>query len=203
MPLVFNGTTIPTNVANALMYNGTSVTQVIFNGTTVWQQSLFSAIWSGSSVTGRESLDTSGSSWRFNGNNWSSSAGSWQTVNMSGVFSGSSWGATSGGSANNVKHGITVSGSQWTLSHANWTGLQYVTIYGSWLTFSTTSKWTGGSTGDVKYQYTDPSYDPNWMNRWRGMRQETSGGLIRQMATSYQFDGGNPWISSGAWITIN
>jgi hypothetical protein len=50
MPLVVNGTTIPTNVANALMVNGVSITQVIANGVAVWTQSLFSATWSGNSI---------------------------------------------------------------------------------------------------------------------------------------------------------
>jgi hypothetical protein len=46
MPLIMNGTTIPQNVANALSFNGTNITQVVFNGTVVWSQSLFSGIWS-------------------------------------------------------------------------------------------------------------------------------------------------------------
>ena len=40
MPLIMNGVTIPTNVANVLNYNGTNITSVIFNGTNVWTQSL-------------------------------------------------------------------------------------------------------------------------------------------------------------------
>lgn len=40
MPLIVNGTTIPTNVANAFSFNGTNITNVICNGTNVWTQSL-------------------------------------------------------------------------------------------------------------------------------------------------------------------
>jgi hypothetical protein len=38
--LISNGVTIPENIANALMVNGVSVTQVIANGVTVWNQQL-------------------------------------------------------------------------------------------------------------------------------------------------------------------
>ena len=88
MPLVFNGTTIPTNVANALMYNGTSVTQVIYNGTTVWQQSLFNNTWSGSSLytygsfTNSSGIETSGSLFR---SRWGGNvAGGWVSAGSDG-----------------------------------------------------------------------------------------------------------------------
>lgn len=50
MALVFNGVTIPTNVANALSFNGTNITKVIADGVTVWTQNLFKGQWSGSSI---------------------------------------------------------------------------------------------------------------------------------------------------------
>ena len=40
MSLIVNGTTIPTNVANVLSYNGVNITNVIFNGTDYWTQIL-------------------------------------------------------------------------------------------------------------------------------------------------------------------
>lgn len=40
MALIINGTTIPTNIAKSLSFNGTNITKVIFNGTTVWTQVL-------------------------------------------------------------------------------------------------------------------------------------------------------------------
>ena len=49
MPLVVNGVTIPTNVANALMVNGVSVTQVIANGVQVWLQNLVPVFSAGTS----------------------------------------------------------------------------------------------------------------------------------------------------------
>lgn len=40
MPLYWNGTLIPENVANALTVNGVNITAVVYNGTSVWSQSL-------------------------------------------------------------------------------------------------------------------------------------------------------------------
>ena len=87
MPIVVNGTTIPENVANALNVNGTNITSVVCNGVTVWTQSLFSALWSGSSFGNNIGLETSGSSWRFKG---SVAQGAWQTFYTNGTFSGNS-----------------------------------------------------------------------------------------------------------------
>jgi fructose-specific component phosphotransferase system IIB-like protein len=40
MPLIFNGVTIPENVANAFTFNGVDITQVFFNNASVWLQNL-------------------------------------------------------------------------------------------------------------------------------------------------------------------
>jgi len=51
MPLIFNGVTIPEDVANALTFNGFDITDVFFNGVQVWDQVLYSGIWSGNSYS--------------------------------------------------------------------------------------------------------------------------------------------------------
>ena len=65
MPLVVNGTTIPTNVANALMVNGVSITKVVANGVAVWNQSLFNGVWSGTVDITKNHISISGSSYRI------------------------------------------------------------------------------------------------------------------------------------------
>lgn len=88
MALIINGTTIPTNVANALTYNGINITSVIYNGVTYWQQSLAVPQWSGSSTCtgyGTCGLNTSGNLVRpvVNSNVY----GSWVSIDSSGIFS--------------------------------------------------------------------------------------------------------------------
>jgi hypothetical protein len=58
MPLIVNGTTIPENVANALMVNGVSVTQVIVNGVAVWTQNLVPVFTPGTSYMALEAYNT-------------------------------------------------------------------------------------------------------------------------------------------------
>lgn len=89
MPLVMNGVIIPENVANAFYFNGVNITDVFMNGVQVWNQSLFSALWSGSSYgtyNGTYGLQTSGSQFRsydsYNG------VGVWLTVSLSGFPNG-------------------------------------------------------------------------------------------------------------------
>lgn len=69
MPLVFNGVTIPENVANAFSFNGANITDVYFNGVQVWHQSLCKVCsgWSGNSVVtyyGSAGINVSGLSCR-------------------------------------------------------------------------------------------------------------------------------------------
>lgn len=94
MPIVVNGTTIPENVANVLNVNGNNITSVVCNGVTVWTQSLFNALWSGSSLNNEAGLETSGSLYRVINNYAAGTAydvqGAWKNVNTSGVFSGAS-----------------------------------------------------------------------------------------------------------------
>jgi len=83
MSLVFNGIVIPENKANAFTYNGNNITNVYVNGIHVWKQSLFSAIWSGSSKSGQYEFSTSGSLFRsVHGN----TAGKWLTAYNNGTF---------------------------------------------------------------------------------------------------------------------
>jgi hypothetical protein len=92
MSLIVNGITIPTNVANVLKVNGTSVTSVIVNTTQVWIQSLVTALiagWSGSSLASTIGIQTSGFNYRSVAFN--QYIGPWQTVSNIGIFSGSSF----------------------------------------------------------------------------------------------------------------
>lgn len=89
MPLVFNGVIIPENVANALTVNGVDIHDVYFNGVQVWHQSLFSGVWSGSTLEysyGTKGLECSGNAYRA----WDNTAGAWLYANASGLGSGAS-----------------------------------------------------------------------------------------------------------------
>ena len=89
MPLVFNGVTIPENVANALSFNGVDITDVFFNGVQVWNQALFNATWSGNSLDSINNfgIQTSGNLCRISYNTvW----GAWISADSSGLLSGTS-----------------------------------------------------------------------------------------------------------------
>jgi len=87
MPLIFNGVTIPEDVANALKFNGTDIETVIFNGVEVWKQSLFFAVWSGSSLvnSGSEGLLVSGSNFKAK-----ASSSGWLSAFTDGTFTNGS-----------------------------------------------------------------------------------------------------------------
>lgn len=89
MPLVFNGVTIPENVANAFSFNGVDITDVYFNGVQVWHQSLGPTVgWSGDSFytySVVQGISVSGFSFRFRiGDGY----GAWLTVTSSGLPAG-------------------------------------------------------------------------------------------------------------------
>ena len=52
MPLIFNGVTIPENVANAFTFNGVDITQVFFNNASIWLQNLIPITTTGMFYTG-------------------------------------------------------------------------------------------------------------------------------------------------------
>ena len=147
MPLVFNGTTIPTNVANALMYNGTSITQVIYNGTTVWQQQLciICTGWSGNALSSAGGLSVSGMNHRSASNNRGSSAwtyGSWVSMDGNGVFQSAT-------STTSYGYSLITTGSSMMVTYS---GLGYGN--GGYVTLSPTTKsWSGLSQRFIEAYY--------------------------------------------------
>lgn len=112
MPLVFNGVTIPENVANALTVNGADIHDVYFNGVQVWHQSLINITgWSGDSFYNTYGVDTSGLLWRAN------SDGAWISTSQLGVFIGNSNSWNSSSFVEPIY--ITTSGSQF-MYGTNW-----------------------------------------------------------------------------------
>lgn len=158
MALIFNGTTVPTNVANALIYNGTSITNVVFNSTTVWTQSLFQAQWSGSSQSsGYFTMSTSGNLLRYVTPHYT---GAWITTNMNGTFTGNS---------------LVYNGNMGFITSSNLLRFRFYDYANgwadtaNWCTFTIANKWTG-KTWWHYYGYVDPN-NPYTL--------ETGGGLIR------------------------
>ncbi len=85
MSFVFDGVTIPADLANAFTWGSTDVTKIYANSVLVWEQSLFGATWSGSSVAGSSTgLYTSGSNMRYQ---TSGNVGAWATAYSDGTFS--------------------------------------------------------------------------------------------------------------------
>lgn len=176
MPLIMNGVTIPTNVANVLTYNGTNITKVIFNNTEVWAQSLFNAQWSGNSQSSGYSryigLGTSNNLFRCY---TTSGTGPWITTTLSGTFVGNSI-------INNPYHantGFITSGNLLRFSQAS-----------NWCTFNIGSGWTGSSGNEhfwYNFGYTDSVH-----------RLNTSGGLIR--VSSVKYTGAD--FGHGAWVSL-
>ena len=170
MPLIMNGVTIPTNITNALIFNGTNITKVVFNSTTVWTQSLFNAQWSGNSTSGSYwyfTISTSGNLFRYANRGYT---GPWITANLDGTFTGNSlisWNDT----------GFITSGNLLRFRCYNWSAVETI----NWCTYTVANKWTGSSWGLYSYGY-DGSV---------AQTLETSGGLIRANT------GGSagPWIS--------
>lgn len=161
MPLIVNGTTIPTNVANTLKFNGNNVTSVVFNGTTVWQQSLFSGVWSGNSLTSftfngittLSGITTSGSAYRYGSGTQN---GAWLYSTSSGLGVGSSLFSYFTGKY----QGIVSTATSFALRNDGYA------VVGS-CGFSTVSKFSGSSL-------------------YNGFGFNTSGGLIRyQESSSY------------------
>lgn len=175
MALIFNGTTIPSNVANALIYNGTSITKVVFNSTIVWAQSSFQAKWSGSSTSsdsyGYFTISTSGNLFRYV-NRYH--AGAWITTNMDGTFTGNSlWG-------NGV--GFITSGNL--LRFRYYYGFEGDEII-NWCTYTIANKQWIGKSWHHYYIYIKKEYDIILQ------MLETSGGLIRANTGG----SGGPWLS--------
>lgn len=175
MAIIFNGTTIPENVANALSFNGVNITDVFFNGVQVWDQLLFNALWSGDSlvdVSGQiVGIDTSGSLHRqivyqFGG---PAAATPWGTVNSNGTFDTETLSVT----VNKFPSGTITFGMKTT---ANSIG-----IYSA-VTASTSASWSvaTGFTGESRFSGdAEASY-------------ETSGGLLRY----------NSGTGLGNWISL-
>lgn len=161
MPFVFNGVTIPENVANAFSFNGTDITDVFFNGVQVWHQSLFTAQWSANSIaTGQYvsiGIQVSGNLWRQYTS--SSGVGAWITTNLDGTFSGNSTAyftiTTSGHSitlgADWVTHdvntkqfsGMTTGGPSWDDEYFMTSGgliaaryVEFIDAYGAWVSLT-------------------------------------------------------------------
>jgi hypothetical protein len=178
MPLVVNGTTIPTNVANALMVNGVNITQVIANGVNVWTQQLSLSVgWSGSSIVIDSSnvrhigLQTSGFSYRvaWYADDWFDMSGAWQSVSPAGIFSGNS---TSG----NPNYVIQVSGNNIRVNVGN-------AVSSTWVTLATNGTFSGYSTSGY-FCYCGTYCTPTL---------ETSGGYVRFKENS----------SPGAWVRMS
>jgi hypothetical protein len=174
-----NGTTIPQNVANALMVNGVSVTQVIANGVAVWNQSLGPTVtvgWSGNSLyyasaTYIYGLETSGLLVRVRSG---PGVGAWVTSNQDGTFTGLS-----------------------TACYLAWGG-EFSAI-GGLITY--------GGTGFIMYSGSDElftggpaqGYGLAWGTGVRSSSTasilETSGGLVRVVLTVNSSRVYNTWIS--------
>ena len=163
MALIMNGTTIPTNVANVLKYNGTNITTLIFNGTTVWAQSLFNAKWSGNSIINAAGIEVSNNLFRLV---YEAYKGAWITATTSGTFTG-------GPSLVNNQLEISVSSNLMrVLAKDPVTGK--AGAYGNWVTFTlATATFTGSS---LSYQSATDYYGAT--NSW-SISVETSGGLLR------------------------
>ena len=177
-PLVFNGTTIPTNVANALKYNGTSVTKVIYNGTTVWQQSLCTVCsgWTGSSTVSiwqgggiQAGINTSGFNCRVEANGY----GAWILYSDS---SSSFSGVTSTAMATNI--------------YSSGSNLKFGNTSNSWVTYTKASKtWSGSGGGYVTDDYSGYIDYVGFV---------TSGGLLAMKGwTNY-----NGSVRYGTWINL-
>ena len=184
MPLVVNGTTIPTNVANSLMVNGVNITQVIANGVAVWTQQLGLSIgWSGNSImntwdaSNDMGIETSGLNYRYyyfsGGRNYH---GSWQSVSPSGIFSGDSLYTDASGS-----YGLSVSAN-------NIRTVGYYSSYApTWTTLAANGTFSGSSTAHLYWSY----------NQYEEFILQTSGGYVRYV-----------WNWTGAfkyapWIRLN
>ena len=178
MALIFNGTTVPSNVANALIYNGTSITKVVFNSTIVWAQNSFQAKWSGSSTSGHWyyfSMNTSGNLLRYT-NKYNT--GAWITATTSGTFVGNS---------------LVEGGYTGFITSSNLLRFRFYAPYNgwadtaNWCTYTIANKqWTGTSWSEYYYNggYQSVTH-----------RLETSGGLIRAIAYSATDGRGGAWIS--------
>lgn len=179
MSLVINGVTIPTNVANALMVKGVSVTQVIANGVAVWTQSIGPTVgWSGQMLvayisgtnTVTKGMETSGLNyrWMFTSSMFSSAYGPWVQY-TNGAFSTSYYSVTGQvqGSGNSLR--IT-------------TG----TTLNTWVTYSPSAK-TFSGTAQTIAGTTWGEYDA----------YETSGGLIR-----YTYRSTDAVLRSTPWVSL-
>lgn len=128
MPLVFNGVTIPENVANALTMNGADIHDVYFNGVNVWHQSLCKVCsgWSGNSLAdGKYGLDSSGTNWRMR---IGTTYGAYITTSNLGIFTGNS------------------SAAGWAF---NTSGSLFKLNTSEWITYNPDIKQFSGSTGMI------------------------------------------------------
>ena len=176
MALVIDNVIIPTDVANALTLNGVDITSLTLDDILVWVQQLFSATWSGDSISydggNWHSLDTSGSLFRHNSGQLTP-IGDWVSVNSLGVFESK----TSRIGSDSVYSDIT--GSSNNLNASSY--LFAVNPSVGTVTFTVGSGFSGSSYGDSggdKLPYL-----------------ETSGGSIR-----YTYQTGV--YSAGSWITL-
>lgn len=176
MALVFNGVTIPTNVANALKFNGANITKVIFNGVQVWLQSL-ALTWSGDSIatlspmTTAAGLDSNGNLWRWY---TTTVSGAWQSVALAtGYFSGDSIGEKGG----DMNLGIDSSSN---LMRAKvWQDAYGSGNYGNWVTYTVGTKSWSGASDKTTFGYASPDVR---------VKIDTSGSLVR--------------FQEGTWITL-
>lgn len=190
MPLIYNGTTVPTNVANTLNYNGSNVTAVIFNGTTVWTQSLFNAKWSGNS-TFYTNFGFTVSNNLFRVMLPTSRYGAWITTNTNGTFTGSSSITNTAGGAyaeiNTSSNLLRVRSGV-----IDGTAMAY-TAYGAWVTFTVGTGFTGSSTSS-KSGHNDDTEEDLYLSYNLG----TSGGLIR----AYGAHAGGVTITYGGYVSL-
>ena len=186
MPLIMNGVTIPTNVANALNYNGTNITSVIFNGVTVWTQSLAILYngWSGSSLATAwdglsDGLETSGFNYRLRSYaNWVSVYSSWGSVSNMAIF----------GSTTAAKE----TGWAWLEGSGNSFAIRNKWYAPSFITFNTSTK-TFGPGNELTFVGQETAYG----ERTTMLKFETSGNSIRVQSI---VDGTGPYY--GAWISL-
>ena len=184
MPLVVNGVTIPTDVANALNVNGSNITAVYANGISVWEQQLFAAQWSGDSLAVSGSyvagVSVSGNLFRHR---YSSIYGAWITTNSNGTFTSTSSNA-SGNKILGFGDNRLQARNNGCPCYCGYDGFIYFSIAGG---FSGTSKSHSG--------------DCDGGDEFNNFIMQTSTGLIR---AGYGFRRSivNSYSAYGAWISL-
>lgn len=199
MPLVFNGTTIPTNVANVLKFNGNNVTTVVFNGTTVWQQQLCTVCngWSGNSYAQPLNTGMTVSGMSFQALLGSSSPGSWISYDdASSSFTSATSKAGSTSQSFVSSYGfflIQASGLTLRIGRLSYPLNQY--YWSSYaVTFNPSTKvWSGNPVNSIQgYVYATNSYT-----------NFSTSGTNLSVVSLYKYGVNNEYITyQGAWISL-